>query len=190
MQFDRDRNPRFEMDSIKHKKVMPFADYYDLVMSSAKSNNAYMTANNAKYNQAAFASLYNDLANIADGYLDESLHPTRSFIWFGPGGNYTPLHHDQTNNLFVQVYGRKVFHLLPPNQTPYLYNETAVFSPVDFRKLDQARYPLAAHATPIVLTLEPGDTLFIPVGWWHQVESLDTSISLTVTNFKALNAFV
>jgi mannose-6-phosphate isomerase-like protein (cupin superfamily) len=32
-------------------------------------------------------------------------------------------------------------------------------------------------------TVGPGDFLLIPVGWWHTVESLSTSISLSFHNF-------
>lgn len=189
VQFGREKNPRFELDSLKHKKQMSFADYHKLVMETESSNDFYMTANNAAKNAQAMASLYQDMLNFADDYFDESLHNSRSFIWFGPKGNYTPLHHDETNNMFLQIYGRKKYYMLPPLQTPYLYNDTAVFSPLDFRQPDFAKYPLAQKATPIEVLLEPGDTLFIPVGWWHQVESLDVSISITMTNFNAPNAF-
>ena len=37
--------------------------------------------------------------------------------------------------------------------------------------------------------LHPGEALFIPVGWWHQVLAVDTSISLAFTNFIRRNRF-
>jgi ribosomal protein L16 Arg81 hydroxylase len=32
--------------------------------------------------------------------------------------------------------------------------------------------------------LEPGEFIFIPIGWWHWVKSLDVSISLSFKNFR------
>ena len=189
VQTDRESNPRFEMDSLKHKQQMSFSDYHHKVITTDSSNDFYMTANNAQKNQAALAPLFADIKNIGDNYFDPSQHSKRGFVWYGPKGNYTPLHHDETNNMFLQVYGRKRFMLVPPLQAPYLYNHTAVFSPVDLRSIDATKFPMAKQATPIELVLEPGDTLFIPLGWWHQVESLDVSISITMTNFNIPNYF-
>ncbi|MGH7010325.1 MAG: cupin-like domain-containing protein [Caulobacteraceae bacterium] len=33
------------------------------------------------------------------------------------------------------------------------------------------------------MTLEAGEALFIPIGWWHQVTSLEFSVTATFTNF-------
>ena len=37
--------------------------------------------------------------------------------------------------------------------------------------------------------LGPGDLLFLPVGWWHHVTSLDVTVTLTFTNFRWNNDF-
>jgi len=37
--------------------------------------------------------------------------------------------------------------------------------------------------------INEGDVLFIPIGWWHKVQSLNPSISLSFTNFKAKNDY-
>jgi hypothetical protein len=31
--------------------------------------------------------------------------------------------------------------------------------------------------------LEPGDILFLPFAWWHQIRALEFSVTATYTNF-------
>jgi len=32
------------------------------------------------------------------------------------------------------------------------------------------------------VVVEPGETMFLPLGWWHQVRSLDVSLSFSYSN--------
>jgi ribosomal protein L16 Arg81 hydroxylase len=41
----------------------------------------------------------------------------------------------------------------------------------------------------IECTLAPGELLFLPIGWWHYVEGLDPSVTMTFTNFLQRNDF-
>ena len=91
-------------------------------------------------------------------------------------------HHDLSRNLAVVVAGRRRFTLFPPDQVANLYLGPLEFSPagtpismVDGRAPDLARYPRYAHAIAAAQTAElgPGDAIYIPYMWWHQVESLD-----------------
>jgi len=36
---------------------------------------------------------------------------------------------------------------------------------------------------------EPGDTVFLPLGWWHQVTSLDVSLSFSFSNLSVPNNY-
>jgi len=36
---------------------------------------------------------------------------------------------------------------------------------------------------------EPGETVFLPLSWWHQVKSLDTCISFSFSNLAVPNHF-
>jgi ribosomal protein L16 Arg81 hydroxylase len=122
-------------------------------------------------------------------YLDPS-NPTQNvFLWFGPAGTVTPLHHDLMNVLVAQIFGRKRFTLIPPEQTPYLYNNVGVYGEVDCGNPDFVRHPLYRQARPLDVVLNPGDVLFIPVGWWHYVRALEVSIMISYTKFRFANDY-
>jgi ribosomal protein L16 Arg81 hydroxylase len=191
VQANRTADPTYEMNSDHHKKTMPFREYAALI-GNGPNNDYYMTANNFSHNQKALAELYEEL-----GTLDELLEPPGptqplGMLWLGPAGTVTQLHHDLTNNLMAQVVGRKMVKLISPLDTPKLYNFKHVYSritDVDDPNIDYGAYPLFKDATIFPALLEPGDLLFIPIGWWHHVRSLDVSITLTCTNFRRRNDY-
>jgi ribosomal protein L16 Arg81 hydroxylase len=39
------------------------------------------------------------------------------------------------------------------------------------------------------VVVEPGETVFLPLAWWHQVTSLDVSLSFSFTNLALPNHF-
>ena len=170
----------FELAKDRYKQRLPFRAYMDRI-THTPGNDAYVTAYNSAANRAAFAPLMADTRPITD-YLT----PGGGMLWIGPAGTFTPLHFDLTNNLLAQVVGRKHVLLVPATQSRFLYNSRHVFSEVhdleDPARLE--RYPLARQATPYAVTLEPGELLYIPIGWWHQVRALDFSVMLTYTNFR------
>ncbi|UUM27781.1 cupin-like domain-containing protein [Acinetobacter colistiniresistens] len=188
VQFNREQDPLFERNSTQHKTKMQMHDFVDLVEQSQHSNNFYMTANNAKASHASLAALFQDIDHF-HGYTDHTQVYDRSFIWFGPKGTFTPLHHDLTNNVLVQIYGRKKVTLIPALQTPHLYNDVAVFSRIadpHQPNLVEA-FPDFIHSNKIECILNEGESLFIPLGWWHCVESLDISMSVSFTHFNIDN---
>ena len=50
-----------------------------------------------------------------------------------------------------------------------------MFSELNFFSPDET---LLKHAAARIITLEPGDVLFLPQRWWHYAECLSTSISV------------
>lgn len=178
-QAGRDGDPDFEINSPRHKVTAPFADFIDAIGRSG--NDVYLTANNSSANRAALNALDRDL-----GHLDAWLTRDPGMIWIGPGGTFTPLHFDLTNNLIAQVVGTKEVLLVPPSETPRMYNHRHVYSAVrdltDATRLEA--YPLARDVRSYAVDLKPGDILYVPVGWWHQVRARDFSVTLTHTNFR------
>ncbi len=191
VQCDRSKSTEFERKAGQYKTKMSMKEFVNKVNSVESSNDFYMTANNTKSSFEGVAKLYEDIGEFAKGYVQVDRINTQSFLWFGPKGTFTPLHHDLTNNMLIQIYGRKKISLISPLQVPYLYNDKGVFSDV-FNPDDpaeRAKFKLLQHTTKLECVLEPGDAIFIPIGWWHYVESLDTSISITFNNFNADNGY-
>ena len=107
--------------------------------------------------------------------------------WLGTQGTITHLHTDDAENLLCQVAGYKLVHLYPPSVSNFVYSETRggngsvnAFSPVLCENVDAAKYPdfEKAMREGIQLILAPGETLFIPRGWWHYVRALTPSFSV------------
>jgi hypothetical protein len=90
-------------------------------------------------------------------------------------------HYDLQDNVACAVMGPRRFMLFPPDQFANLYvgpfDLTPSGAPVsmvqvdapDFERFPRFREALA-HAQ--IAELEPGDAIFIPYAWWHNVESL------------------
>jgi hypothetical protein len=169
--------------------MMKFSAFADEVMAAGATNDFYLTANNTVTSKGALQVLGDDILEFGDGYFTNG---KEALLWFGPKGTITPLHHDLTNNIFVQLYGKKRFIMIPSLQVPYMYNDQRakhVYSLVDGGAPDLQQFPLYKNITPITLEVNAGEALFIPIGWYHYVVSESVSISLTFTNFRDINNY-
>ena len=52
-----------------------------------------------------------------------------------------------------------------------LESTSMVMSPVDIKDPDLNRFPRFSKAHHMQCTLRPGDVLFMPAFWWHEVQS-------------------
>jgi hypothetical protein len=111
-------------------------------------------------------------------YFDK-MGPPR--FWIGPAGTMTPLHCDYDDNIFAQIWGSKRIFLSPPHHDEFLYpreaNAILFGSPFDPEAPDYEKFPLARQATMIEVIVNPGDMLYVPAGWFHQVRALTFSLS-------------
>jgi hypothetical protein len=102
-------------------------------------------------------------------------------IWIG-NASYVGCHYDTFDNVAVGIAGKRRFTLFPPDAIGDLY-----IGPID-RTLSGPPVSLAAAAPPgdpryprferareraLVLELLPGDVLYLPKLWWHQVEATE-----------------
>lgn len=102
-------------------------------------------------------------------------------FWIGPAGTVTPLHCDYDDNIFAQIWGSKRIFLSPPHHDEFLYpreaNAILFGSPFDPEAPDYGQFPLARQAAMIEVIVHPGDMLYVPAGWYHQVRALSFSLS-------------
>ncbi len=103
----------------------------------------------------------------------------RPRIWLGNASSVA-CHYDTYDNLACVIAGERRFTLYPPETIGDLY-----VGPVDFTMAGQpvalavgsaagdSRYPRFEQVRDqaLVVDLEPGDALYLPKLWWHQVEA-------------------
>ncbi|KQZ65765.1 hypothetical protein ASD67_01300 [Sphingopyxis sp. Root1497] len=137
--------------------------------------------------QAAPPSFYAGSVAAADfmpGFLADHRLPLDTpgatpRMWIG-NDSHIATHFDQSDNVAVVVSGVRRFVLFPPEQVANLYlgplNKTPAGQPVSMVAVDDpdlARYPRFAGAMEAaqVATLGPGDAIFIPSLWWHNIRA-------------------
>lgn len=101
-------------------------------------------------------------------------------LWVSHRGVFTQSHFDELENFNIALAGRKRFVLAPPGFREY-YPRSLVHGvgdksrAADFDDVRPERFPrlVPKLAQRREVVLEPGEMLYVPLAWWHQVESLD-----------------
>ncbi len=102
-------------------------------------------------------------------------------IWLGTE-SVAAAHFDQPNNIACCVLGKRRFTLFPADQVANLYPGPLSPTPggqvvtlADLSNPDFNRFPRLEQAlkNAYIADLEPGDALYYPSMWWHQVEAFD-----------------
>jgi len=129
---------------------------------------------------------------IEPNWLDSRLFPSSESMRFleiyigGAGVRFPILHYDglYTHAWLMQIFGTKRYVVYPPEQSELMYRKTGIESNKSFiediEQPDLERFPLFEKAVPTVFDLFPGETLFVPSGWWHTVKVLTPSITISV----------
>ena len=92
----------------------------------------------------------------------------------------------------MQLYGDKEYIVLSPDQTRFLY-------PADGRAANKSRitdllhpdleaFPLFDQAEGVRFQLHPGETLFVPSGWWHTARILGPSVTVSINGLNRANS--
>lgn len=123
----------------------------------------------------------------------------RANAWIGDGATRGKLHFDPYENLLTQVDGSRTLVLFPP-RTVGMYeghireatlaydferdafrrarleeSTSMVMSPVDIQAPDVERFPLYDPSRALRCRIDPGDVLYLPAFWWHEVCAMPSS---------------
>lgn len=125
-----------------------------------------------------------EVHDIMDGFVNEL-----PFLFFGCEGSRVTLHYDvDMSHVFLnQIHGRKRVILFSPEHSRHLYHlPFTVSSHVNILDPDFKKYPALQHVKGQEVTLMPGETLFIPRGYWHNIEYTDGGYSISLRSFDSI----
>lgn len=165
------------------QRRMPFESFVRLATEGG--DGVYMLADETSLNPAVFGWLNGDLG-ILDAFVDRDQPGSGGTLWIGSSDVLTPLHHEITNCLIAQIAGRNRFKIVAASEAAHLHNYHGTLS--ELRDLDtpnlEQRFPALANLPVLDVTLEPGEVLFVPLGWWYQVRSTGFTANATFTAFR------
>ncbi len=116
-------------------------------------------------------------------------------LFTGGLGSVTHLHFDMDlSNIFhTQFIGKKRILLFPFEEQHKLYRKPwEVLSLVNFEKyydgennkLDYERFPALRLAKGYELILDHGETLFMPAGYWHHMEYIESGFAMSLRSLQ------
>ena len=163
--------------------VMPFGDYLDLIQKGPVELRIFLF-NIFKYapqlvKDFSFPTEYTNL------FLKK--YP---MLFVGGAGSIAHMHYDiDLSHIFhTQFAGKKRVLLMPNDQSSLLYKmpftvESAA-SFVDWHLgVDEEKFPALAKAKGFETILEHGETLFMPSGYWHHMQYIDSGFAMSLRAF-------
>ena len=131
------------------------------------------------------ASMIDRFDHAVREHSDATTEPRFSGIWVGSPGATTPLHHDAWPGLLFQTHGTKRVALYRPADRTNLSFRLPLrgegrWSDLPGRSDDASphEFPRLSHTQRFVGELHPGEALYIPPFWAHEMEAVEANISV------------
>jgi hypothetical protein len=103
-------------------------------------------------------------------------------MFFGGKGTTVRIHYDidMSNVLHTHFLGRKRVVMFEPKYSSLLYRlPMNTYSLIDPDKPDYKKYPGLRYVKGYDVTLEPGDSIFMPSAYWHYMTYLEKGFSVS-----------
>lgn len=122
---------------------------------------------------------------IMDGFIK-----TFPYMFFGGEGSTVNLHYDiDMSHVFLnQFHGRKKVVLFPPEESVNIYHQPFTVASVvkDFANPDYEKFPALKKAKGYECIVNPGETLFMPSGYWHFITYMDGGYSISLRSNESI----
>lgn len=114
-------------------------------------------------------------------------------LFLSASGGQTKLHQDPYNNIHCIFNGTKDWLLVHPDQTHLVYMsedskfEWGGYSEIDADSVDLDMFPKIKDVHYSKVTMNKGDCIFMPGGYWHQVRSwgyMNSAVSIWFSQLK------
>lgn len=163
---------------------MKFGDYLDMVKKGPVGLRIFLF--NIFQHAPQIVSDFSWPENLMRGFVKR--YP---MLFVGGAGSVTHMHFDidLSHILHTQFVGRKRVLLFPYEEQHKLYRKPyEVLSFANFEnyydsantKLDLTQFPAVEKANGFEVILEHGETLFMPAGYWHHMEYIDSGFAMSL----------
>jgi len=156
-------------------KFIPLKNFIDAVVTTSQDLRMFL------YNiKSEIPELVNDIVypELVDGLSKQFV-----FMFFGCKGSVTQMHFDidMSHVFHTAIFGRKTITLFPFEQGKELHRYPYTCrSYVDVHNPDFEQFPRLKEAHGYRVVLEPGETLYIPSGYWHHLVYEEASCAISL----------
>lgn len=194
--YEQDKRDWTSIGSGVQTQSQPFSAYAELLRSGeAYAEDIYLGKCSLQQTPLADSEAVQRLtAGLAALGLEQ---PASSLnLWVG-SGHIECLHYDPMDGTLIQLHGSKQIVLFPPHQTANLYpypfyahlrhglKLRTWFSRTYPNRPDFQSFPRLHEAFKhrYDITLNPGEALYIPAGWWHEVTAIGEDMVCSINRF-------
>lgn len=178
----------------KDDDTEPYYNRHDLLETTLENAIEMMREGDRKYTVGC-ASLFDQhpqlLAQIDIGKIERSFdcEVVRPEFFIGSTQNLSYYHCAPAANIFNQIHGEKEWIFVAPWHGAWMYpnvghRKSGVYfaSPVitSQQAKDSSQYPLYEKIPKFRAKVSPGDILYNPPWWWHEVSNLSESIGVAM----------
>lgn len=113
----------------------------------------------------------------------KEIWPQSVTLWMSAGGTMSVLHNDDAENFLILLDGTKELMLVHQDEVPNHYASIAEVrgaSPVRQDNVDLVNFPRFANVSWQYGEMHPGDMVFIPHTYWHQVNSVGRNLGINI----------